>query len=50
MPAISDITRSRISASLEVFIENYVEKHRGRAVRKWTVRNSISIYLIKMAA
>ncbi len=34
MPAISDLTRSRITAALEVFIENYVEKHRDRAVEK----------------
>lgn len=34
MPAISDITRSRITASLEVFIENYVEKHRHKSVEK----------------
>ena len=34
MSAITDITRSRITASLEVFLENYVEKYRNRTVEK----------------
>ena len=32
MPAISDLTRSRITATLEVFIENLVERNRGRSI------------------
>lgn len=33
MPAIADVTRSRIIATLEVFVENLVEDYRGRAVQ-----------------
>ncbi len=32
MTAISEITRAKIIASLEVFVENLVERYRGRAV------------------
>ena len=33
MPAIADVTRSRIIATLEVFVENLVEDYRDRAVQ-----------------
>jgi len=34
MPSISDVTRSRITAYIEVFIENLVERYRARAVER----------------
>jgi len=34
MPSISDVTRSRITAHIEVFIENLVERYRARAVER----------------
>ncbi len=42
MPAISDITRSKIIATLEVFIENLVERNRDRAIE---TMNSPAQYL-----
>ena len=34
MPSISDVTRSRITAYIEVFIENLVERYRDHAVER----------------
>lgn len=43
MPAISELTRAKIIAHLEVFVENWVEDYRGRTAESMTtVQNYLS--------